>query len=99
MGYKQQSPIAILEGGTNTQSFVHAFGVAYFDGGALNNIAPGTSGLVLTSNGAAAPSFQSPSASGSVTTIDGNTGSATPSTGVVTISGDGTIVTTSGTSS
>lgn len=62
MSFKQRSPLPIIEGGTNTQSFVHAFGVAYYDGGALNNISPGTSGYVLTSNGTSAPSFQPSSA-------------------------------------
>lgn len=64
MAFKQNSPIAILEGGTNTRSFVHAFGIAYYDGGALNNIDPGISGYVLTSNGASAPSFQPASGGG-----------------------------------
>jgi len=40
MSFKQRSPLPIIEGGTNTQSFVHAFGVAYYDGGSLNNIDP-----------------------------------------------------------
>jgi hypothetical protein len=59
MAFKQFSPIPILEGGTNTQSFVHVFGVAYYDGASLNNIDVGTSGYVLTSNGISGPaSFQ-----------------------------------------
>ncbi len=99
MGYKQRSPISILEGGTNTQSFVHAFGVAYYDGAALNNIDPGTSGYVLTSNGASsAASFQAAAASG-ITTINGNTGSITPTAGTVTINGGTTGLTTSGSGS
>jgi stage V sporulation protein SpoVS len=97
MSYKRLSPQPIIEGGTNTQSFTHAFGVAYYDGGALNNIDPGLNNYVLTSNGSSAPSFQAVSASGAVTTVDGNSGSAAPSSGVLTISGSGPI-TTSGTS-
>ncbi len=100
MAFKQKSPISILEGGTNTQTFVHAFGVAYYDGGALNNIDPGTSGYVLTSNGNGGPaSFQVVSASGSITTINGNSGSITPTAGVVTINGGTTGLTTSGSAS
>ncbi len=100
MGFKQRSPLPIIEGGTNTQSFVHAFGVAYYDGAALNNIDPGTSGYVLTSNGnSGAASFQAVSASGAITTINGNSGSVTPSAGAVTISGDGTVLSTSGSGS
>lgn len=90
MSYKQTSPIPILEGGTNTQSFVHAFGVAYYDGGSLNNIDPGISGYVLTSNGNSAPSFQSVSVIGVVSSLNGDSGSATPSAGAITVSG-GTI--------
>jgi C1q domain len=58
-----------------------------------------TSGYVLTSTGSSSlPTFQAVSASGSVTTIDGDSGSATPSSGVVTISGGTTGLTTSGSS-
>ncbi len=64
MGYKRKSPQPIIEGGTNTQSFSHVFGTAFFDGTGLNNVAPGTSGFVLTSNGINPPSFQ-PSGSAS----------------------------------
>ena len=90
MSFKQNSPIPILEGGSNTRSFSHVFGVAYYDGAALNNIDPGTSGFVLTSNGnGGAASFQAVSASGSITTVNGNTGSVTPTAGAITISGSG----------
>src|SRR5258708_2507043 len=99
MAFKQNSPISILEGGTNTQSFVHAFGVAYYDGGALNNISPGTSGYVLTSNGTSAPSFQSVSVIGVVSSLNGDSGSATPSGGAITISGGSTGLTTVGSAS
>ena len=54
-----------------------------------------TSGFVLTSNGnASLPSFQNVSISGAVTTIDGDSGSATPTSGVITISGGSTGLTT-----
>lgn len=58
MGYKRKSPLPIIEGGTNTQNFSHEFGTAFFDGTGLNNVAPGTNGFVLTSNGINPPSFQ-----------------------------------------
>jgi len=67
MSYKQRSPLPITEGGTNTQSFVNAFGIAYYDGGSLNTIAPGTAGHVLTSNGASPASFQPASGGGGFT--------------------------------
>lgn len=55
-----------------------------------------TSGFILTSNGSSSvPSFQSVSASGAVTTIDGDSGSATPTSGVITVSGGSTGLTTS----
>lgn len=57
MGYKRKSPQPIIEGGTNTQSFTHVFGTAFFDGTGLNNVAPGTSGYVLTSQGLNPPAF------------------------------------------
>lgn len=93
MSFKQKSPLVIREGGTNTQSFSHVFGVAYYDGGGLNNIDPGLATYVLTSNGASAPSFQPASGSSGVTTIDGDAGSMTGTT--VTISGGATGLTTS----
>jgi hypothetical protein len=64
-----------------------AHNVAVFEGtsSALTAISPSTTGFVLTSNGLAAdPSFQTISASGALTTIDGDTGSATPTAGVIT---------------
>jgi hypothetical protein len=49
--------------------------------GTLNNIAPSTSGYVLTSNGGSAqPTFQANSGAIAIQTIDGNTGSVTGST-------------------
>jgi hypothetical protein len=55
-----------------------------------------TPGFVLTANSGAPPSWQA--ASGGSTTYDGDTGSATPSGGVLTISGGSTGLTTSATS-
>lgn len=59
-----------------------------------------TAGFVLTSNGSGSvPTFQSITAEGAITEVDGNSGSATPTAGVLTISGDGTVVSTSGSGS
>ena len=105
MAYKQNSPLPILQGGTNTQSFGHVFGVAYYDGGALNNIDPGTSGYILTSNGTSAPSFQVASGGSGIVTINGDSGSITGTTvsivgaGGITTSGSGTTLTLTGSSS
>ena len=62
----------------------------------ITSVSPSTSTYVLTSNGTSAnPTFQAISASGAITTIDGDSGSMTPSSGVVTISGGTTGLTTS----
>ncbi len=100
MAYKQKSPVPIIEGGTNTQSFSHPFGVAYFDGTSLNNIDSGTATYILTSNGgASAPSFKSTSSIGTIITINADSGSVSPTLGVVTISGGSTGLTTTGSGS
>lgn len=59
----------------------------------ITNVAPSTSGFVLTSNGASAdPSFQTVSASGAITTITGNSGGAeSPTSGNFNILGTGSI--------
>lgn len=62
-------------------------------------LANGTAGQVLTANTGAAPSWQSVSAGGAITTINGNTGSITPTAGAVTINGGSTGLTTSGSGS
>lgn len=59
--------------------------------------AASTAGYVLTGNSGAAPTFQAVTAIGVVTSINGNSGTATPSSGVVTISGSG-VISTSGSS-
>jgi hypothetical protein len=58
----------------------------------------GTPGFVLTANSGAPPSWQSVTAEGAITTIDGDSGSITASAGVVTINGGTTGLTTSGNS-
>lgn len=56
----------------------------------------GTPGYILTANSGAPPSWQSASASGAITTIDGDSGSVTPTAGVVTFTGSTTGLTFSG---
>ena len=72
--------IAIANGGTNATSMTNTDGVVYYDGTRLVTTTVGTSGQILTSNGAGvAPSFQAAGSSG-ITTINGDSGSATGST-------------------
>jgi hypothetical protein len=60
--------------------------------GNLTPLSSSTAGFVLTSNGTATPSFQAVSASGSITTITGNSGGAeVPSSGNFNILGTGSI--------
>lgn len=77
--------LAISHGGTNATSFATTNGTVYFDGTRLVDTAVGTSGFVLTSNGAAAPTYQAIPAGG-IITINGDIGSITGST--VTIKAD-----------
>jgi len=94
MGYRQLSPLPIINGGTNTETLVNTNGTIIFDGTSIATINPGTVGQVLTSGGGVAPSFQT--FAGGITTLDGDTGSATGST--ITIAG-GSNMTTSATGS
>jgi hypothetical protein len=95
MAYKTRSPIPIIEGGTNAQTMADNHGVVIFDATSLVTLPVGTAGYVLTSNGPGVdPSFQNIQADGAVTVIDADSGVATPSTGVITISGGGTGLTT-----
>lgn len=62
-------------------------------------LAAGTPGYILTANSAAPPSWEAVTASGAITQIDGDSGSMTPTAGVVTISGGTTGLTTTASSS
>lgn len=76
--------LAIANGGTNATSMTNTDGVVYYDGTRLVTTAVGTAAYVLTSNGAGmAPTFQAAS-SGGITTLNGNSGSATGSTVTIT---------------
>lgn len=78
-------PVTIALGGTNATSMATTDGVVYFDGTRLVTTAVGSATQVLTSNGAGvAPTFQA-AGGGGITTIDGDSGSATGAT--VTIAG------------
>ena len=90
----EQNGIQTINNGAWTGSPVTQHDVLI--GGAANaitSVSPSTAGLVLTSNGVSAdPSFQSPSASGAVTTITGNSGGAeSPLSGNFNILGSGSI--------
>jgi hypothetical protein len=71
---------------TNNSTNIASQGTVYYNGtGTFSGVDGSTAGKVLTSNGTGvAPSFQASSASGAVTTIDGDSGSASPSAGVIT---------------
>lgn len=51
-------PVTIADGGTNATSMTNSNGTVYYDGTRLVTTAVGSAGQVLTSNGAAAPTFQ-----------------------------------------
>lgn len=81
--------LPLANGGTNANLTAVNGGAVYSTGSALAITAAGTSGQVLTSNGAAAPTWQTP-ASGGVTTFSaGTTGltPAAPTAGAVTLAG------------
>lgn len=89
MAYKQRAPLPVEEGGTESLSFTP---YAVICGGttstsALQSIAGlGSSGTILTSNGAGAlPTFQA--ATGGVTSVTGTTNeiTASPTTGLVVL--------------
>lgn len=66
--------LAIANGGTNATSFATTDGTVYFDGTRLVTTATGTANFVLTSNGAGvAPTYQTVSASGAVTSVSAGT--------------------------
>jgi hypothetical protein len=56
------TPLGITSGGTNTNATPTLGGVAYGTGTAYALTAAGTTGKVLTSNGAAAPTWENPTA-------------------------------------
>lgn len=86
-------PIELSKGGTNATSMATTFGVNYFDGTRIVTTAVGTATHVLTSNGVGlAPTFQVLPSSG-ITTLNGDSGSATGAT--VTLAGTANQIVTS----
>jgi hypothetical protein len=88
--------LPIANGGTNATATPTAGGAVYGTGTAYAITAAGTSGQVLTSNGASAPTWQAAAGAG-VTTFSAGTTGFTPSTGTtgaVTLAG--TLATTNG---
>jgi hypothetical protein len=73
MAYLQNAPIPITDGGTNTIAFANTNGTVYYNGTNLATVNPSTAGFVLTSNGAAAPSFQANTSTGSLVLIQTQT--------------------------
>lgn len=68
-------PIEISKGGTNATSMATTDGVVYFDSSKLVTTAAGTSGNVLTSNGAGvAPTYQAAPTGGSLRFIQSQSG-------------------------
>lgn len=57
------TPVSIANGGTNKALTLSAGGVPYFDGDSFEVLAAGSSGKVLTSGGAGAPTWETSSAS------------------------------------
>jgi len=97
MSYKRVSPMPVIEGGTNATSMTNTDGVVFFNGTSLVTTAVGTATHVLTSNGAGnAPTFQAGGGGGGITTITGNTGSATGANVTLTGGTSGAIFTGSG---
>jgi hypothetical protein len=85
-------PVTIAHGGTNATSFTTTDGTVYYDGTRLVTTTTGTSGQILTSQGAGLPPiFQSNT--GGVITLNADTGSATGDP--ITIAG-GSNISTSG---
>jgi len=91
--YDVSGIIPIANGGTNASSFATTDGTIYFDGTSLVTTTTGGAGDVLTSNGiGVAPTYQS--ISFATLTFAGDSGTAAPSSGIITLAG-GTGITTS----
>lgn len=88
-------------GGTNQNSFSSTNGTVYFDGTSLETVAPGTSGWILTSQGASLPPVYAPNSGGGggggVTTFNTDIGGPALISGVsISILGDATNIDTDG---
>jgi hypothetical protein len=91
------APLPVTSGGTGLATTVNngvfITGATGIPAWLANSATPG---FVLTANAGAPPSWQSITTEGAITTIDGDSGSASPAAGVLTISGGTTGLTTSG---
>lgn len=94
-GLQLANSLALAYGGTNAALTAVAGGAVYSSGSALAITSAGTAGQVLTSNGASAPTWETP-ASGVSSFSAGTTGftPSTGTTGAVTLSG--TLASTNG---
>ncbi len=107
MSYKRKSPTPINEGGSNTIGANYISSTVLFysptsgpgSTPAFSSIPNGSTGQVLAANVSGNPTFQSVSSLGSVISIAGDTGTATPSAGVINLLNGGQNITTAATGS
>lgn len=85
------TPVSIANGGTNATSMTNSNGVVYFNGTSLVTTTVGTAGQILTSQGVGMPPHFAANTASS--TFNADSGSATPSAGVITLHGTGDITT------
>ena len=87
------TPLGISSGGTNAASFGTTNGTVIYNGTRLVTLAVGSSGFVLTSNGASAPTFQALPAS-AVTSVTGTANQivTSPTSGAVVASLPSTLI-------
>lgn len=89
----------VTAGTWNASLLTGTYGGTGVNNGALTiNLGSATTGYVLTSDVSGNATWQAVSASGAVTTVNGDSGSATPLSGVLTLSGSTTGLTFTGTS-
>lgn len=89
---------SITAGWTGTLSGARG-GTGIANTGLTINLGSATTGFVLTSDSSGNATWQSVISSGAISTINGDSGSVTPTAGVVTINGGSTGLTTSGSGS
>lgn len=89
---------SITMGWTGTLSGARG-GTGVANTGLTINLGSGSTGYVLTSDSSGNATWQAVSASGAITTIQGNSGTATPVAGTVSITGGATGLTTDGSGS
>jgi trimeric autotransporter adhesin len=90
--------INVGSSGITIPSFTNYGAVVTTSSGLITD-ASSTAGYVLTGNSGSAPTFQAITAVGAVTQVDTDSGNITPTSGVITISGGTTGLTTTGSAS